>query len=84
MKYKLSLSKQYSLSIKTYGLSAELSLKKQDFNSNQEINLYTDSAITRKLKWMPLLDGYVLREFLIPFSALLFAFCLLFIISDVF
>ena len=36
----------------------------------------------RKFYWMPVLDGYILRAFLIPFFILLFAFTLLFIIMD--
>ncbi len=38
----------------------------------------------RTFRWMPKLDFYVVREFLIPFSVLLFAFTLLFLIGDVF
>ncbi len=34
--------------------------------------------------WMPKLDFYVVREFFIPFSVLVFAFTLLFLIGDVF
>lgn len=38
----------------------------------------------RKFNWMPVLDGYILRSFLIPFGILLFAFTLLFIIMDMY
>lgn len=38
----------------------------------------------RKFTWMPTLDGYILRSFLVPFFILLFAFTLLFIIMDMY
>ena len=38
----------------------------------------------RKFSWMPVLDGYILRSFMIPFGILLFAFTLLFIIMDMY
>ncbi|MCI5800367.1 MAG: LptF/LptG family permease [Victivallales bacterium] len=38
----------------------------------------------RTFLWLPILDCYVLREFLIPFSVLAFTFTLLFLIGDVF
>ena len=38
----------------------------------------------RTFSWMPTLDGYILRSFLIPFFILLFAFTLLFIIMDMY
>ena len=38
----------------------------------------------RKFSWMPTLDGYILRAFLVPFGILLFAFTLLFIIMDMY
>ena len=38
----------------------------------------------RKFTWMPVLDGYMLRAFLVPFFILLFAFTLLFIIMDMY
>jgi len=41
-------------------------------------------ADRRTFVWMPRLDFYVVREFLIPFSVLIFAFTLLFLIGDVF
>ena len=47
-------------------------------------NLYSQKLFKRSFTWMPRLDLYVLREFLIPFSVILFAFCLLFLIADVF
>ena len=38
----------------------------------------------RTFRWLPILDLYVLREFLIPFSVLSFTFTLLFLIGDIF
>ena len=38
----------------------------------------------RKFSWMPVLDGYILRSFMIPVGILLFAFTLLFIIMDMY
>ena len=38
----------------------------------------------RTFKWLPILDFYILREFLIPFSVLAFTFTLLFLIGDIF
>lgn len=38
----------------------------------------------RTFLWNPILDFYVLREFLIPFSVLVFTFSLLFLIGDMF
>lgn len=38
----------------------------------------------RTFLWMPKLDFYVFREYMIPFSVLIFAFTLLFMIGDVF
>lgn len=43
-----------------------------------------NKPVRRKFYWMPRLDFYVFREFLIPFSVLIFAFTLLFMIGDVF
>ncbi len=42
------------------------------------------STARRTFLWMPKLDFYVVREFMIPFSVLIFAFSLLFLIGDVF
>ena len=42
------------------------------------------SGDKRKFSWMPTLDGYILRSFLVPFFILLFAFTLLFIIMDMY
>lgn len=42
------------------------------------------TAAKRTFIWMPKLDLYVVREFMIPFSVLIFAFTLLFLIGDVF
>ena len=42
------------------------------------------SGDARKFYWMPTLDGYIFRAFLIPFCILLFAFTLLFIIMDMY
>lgn len=44
----------------------------------------TKTTFQRTFRWMPKLDFYVVREFLIPFSVLIFAFTLLFLIGDVF
>ena len=41
-------------------------------------------ASKRTFIWMPKLDLYVVREFMIPFSVLIFAFTLLFLIGNVF
>ena len=38
----------------------------------------------RTFLWLPILDCYVLAEFLIPFSVLVFTFTLLFLIGDMF
>lgn len=38
----------------------------------------------RKFTWMPRIDFYVLREFMIPFTILIIAFVLLFMIADIF
>jgi len=42
------------------------------------------SGVPRRFYWMPTLDGYILRAFLVPFFILLFAFTLLFIIMDMY
>ena len=42
------------------------------------------SGAARKFSWMPTLDGYIMRAFLVPFFILLFAFTLLFIIMDMY
>ena len=42
------------------------------------------SGVARKFFWMPTLDGYIMRAFLVPFFILLFAFTLLFIIMDMY
>ncbi len=42
------------------------------------------SGVARKFYWMPTLDGYIMRAFLVPFFILLFAFTLLFIIMDMY
>ncbi len=42
------------------------------------------TEVPRKFYWMPTLDGYILRAFLVPFGILLFAFTLLFIIMDMY
>ena len=38
----------------------------------------------RTFSWMPVLDGYIFRSFMVPFGILLFAFTLLFIIMDMY
>ncbi|MBO4304618.1 MAG: LptF/LptG family permease [Lentisphaeria bacterium] len=45
---------------------------------------YQDEQAKRTFVFLPTLDLYVLREFLIPFSVLIFAFLLLFLIGDIF
>ena len=47
-------------------------------------NDYSRYGVPRKFSWMPTLDGYILRSFLVPFFILLFAFTLLFIIMDMY
>ncbi|MBR4253872.1 MAG: LptF/LptG family permease [Lentisphaeria bacterium] len=42
------------------------------------------SETKRRFYWMPKLDGYILRAFMLPFGILLFAFTLLFIIMDMY
>ena len=42
------------------------------------------SEAKRRFYWMPKLDGYILRAFMLPFGILLFAFTLLFIIMDMY
>ena len=44
----------------------------------------SSSGVPRKFYWMPTLDGYIMRAFLVPFFILLFAFTLLFIIMDMY
>lgn len=41
-------------------------------------------ARARTFVWLPKIDLYVLREFMVPFSILIFAFTLLFLIADLF
>lgn len=38
----------------------------------------------RRFRWMPIIDQYVLREFMIPFSVLIIGFILLFLVGDIF
>ena len=45
---------------------------------------YQDEQAKRTFVFLPTLDLYVLREFLTPFSILIFAFLLLFLIGDIF
>ena len=47
-------------------------------------NAISKYGAPRKFTWMPTLDGYILRSFLVPFFILLFAFTLLFIIMDMY
>ncbi len=49
-----------------------------------EIKRIQQATARRTFFFLPTIDRYVLREFLIPFSILLFAFTLLFIIGDIF
>ena len=43
-----------------------------------------DEQAKRTFRFLPILDLYILKEFMIPFSILLFAFVFLFLIGDVF
>ena len=52
--------------------------------SDSSSKLLSESGVPRKFSWMPTLDGYILRAFLVPFFILLFAFTLLFIIMDMY
>jgi lipopolysaccharide export system permease protein len=52
--------------------------------SDPTSNALSKYGVPRKFSWMPTLDGYILRSFLVPFFILLFAFTLLFIIMDMY
>ena len=52
--------------------------------SDSTSNVISKYGVPRKFSWMPTLDGYILRAFLVPFFILLFAFTLLFIIMDMY
>ena len=52
--------------------------------SDPTSNASSKYGVPRKFSWMPTLDGYILRSFLVPFFILLFAFTLLFIIMDMY
>ncbi len=52
--------------------------------SDPSSNASSKYGVPRKFSWMPTLDGYILRSFLVPFFILLFAFTLLFIIMDMY
>ena len=52
--------------------------------SDSTSNVISKYGVPRKFTWMPTLDGYILRSFLVPFFILLFAFTLLFIIMDMY
>jgi len=52
--------------------------------SDSTSNVISKYGVPRKFSWMPTLDGYILRSFLVPFFILLFAFTLLFIIMDMY
>ena len=47
-------------------------------------HILRSSGEGRKFSWMPVLDGYIFRSFMVPFCILLFAFTLLFIIMDMY
>jgi len=49
-----------------------------------EIRQIQEATCKRTFWFLPTLDFYVLREFMIPFSILLFAFTFLFLIGDIF
>ena len=50
----------------------------------KEIKKIQQATCKRTFFSLPTLDFYVLREFMIPFSVLMFAFTLLFLIGDIF
>ena len=50
----------------------------------KEIKKIQQATCKRTFFYLPTLDFYVLREFMIPFSVLMFAFTLLFLIGDIF
>ena len=50
----------------------------------KEIKKIQQATCKRTFFFLPTLDFYVLREFMIPFSVLMFAFTLLFLIGDIF
>ncbi|MBQ9338109.1 MAG: LptF/LptG family permease [Lentisphaeria bacterium] len=53
-------------------------------SKKEEIRRIQQATAKRTFFLLPTLDRYVLREFLIPFSILLFAFTFLFLIGDIF
>ena len=52
--------------------------------SKEAIREIQKNTCKRTFFLLPTLDRYVLREFMIPFSILLFAFTFLFLIGDIF
>ena len=52
--------------------------------SKEAIRKAQDETCKRTFFLLPTLDFYVLRAFLIPFSILIFAFCFLFLVGDIF
>ena len=53
-------------------------------NNKDAIRKIQQATCKRTFFFLPTLDFYVLREFMIPFSILLFAFTFLFLIGDIF
>ena len=55
-----------------------------NINEKKIRDFRAEIARTRTFVWLPKIDMYVLREFMVPFSILIFAFTLLFMIADLF
>ena len=56
----------------------------KEVSQKELLQRYQDEQAKRSFCFLPTLDLYVLREFMIPFSILIFAFLLLFLIGDIF
>ena len=52
--------------------------------TEEAIRKAQDETCKRTFFFLPTLDLYVLRAFLVPFSILIFAFCFLFLVGDIF
>lgn len=61
-----------------------IGLKLLNINKQRMLEYRAESARLRTFVWLPKIDLYVLREFMVPFSILIFAFTLLFLIADLF
>ena len=55
-----------------------------DSRSKVLLKKLQDEQAKRTFFYLPTLDGYIFREFMIPFSVLIFAFIFLFLIGDIF